>query len=133
MRTLLVLALATTALVACSPRDDAAPAVSTSESPRNDAVAADANMEATTQTPGANSFTEGQARDRITGAGYTAVGALTQNAEGLWQGMATGPSGQVQVSVDYRGAVTPPGPSSGANADTAATDSESGSAERSSN
>jgi len=56
---------------------------------------------------GANSFTEGQARSAIEGAGYTNVQNLTKDDQGLWRATATGTNGATeQVSVDYRGAVT---------------------------
>lgn len=120
MRSIAMIGVAAALLVGCSPAaestpnaTEAAPGVSPSVegpgSPRNEAVAADGNMNATGQTPGANSFTEGQARERIEAAGYTGVGALTQNAEGLWQGTATRDGAQANVSVDYRGSVTPAG------------------------
>ncbi len=120
MRSIALIGVAAAALVGCSPAaestpnaTESAPAVSPSVeapgAPRNEAVAADGNMNATGQTPGANSFTESQARERIEAAGYTGVGALTQNAEGLWQGSATREGAETRVSVDYRGAVTPAG------------------------
>ncbi len=113
IRTLIVAAAAAALLTACSPKaDDAAdntagPAVSTSEAPRNPAVDTTPTTGETAQTPGANSFTEAQARGAIEGAGYTAVGPLTQNAEGLWQGKGTKGGAEVAVSVDYKGAVSP--------------------------
>lgn len=39
--------------------------------------------------PGANSFTEGQAKSRIEGAGYSDVSGLTKDANGVWIGKAT--------------------------------------------
>lgn len=82
------------------------PAVSSSEEPRNAAVDTTPTTGDAGQTPGANSFTEGQARGAIESAGYTNVGALTQNEQGVWQGAATKDGAQSQVSVDYKGAVT---------------------------
>jgi putative membrane protein len=38
--------------------------------------------------PGANSFTEGQAKSRIEGAGYSDVTALKKDANGVWTGSA---------------------------------------------
>ena len=38
---------------------------------------------------GANSFTEGQAKDRAVAAGLTDVGALTKDGDGIWRGPAT--------------------------------------------
>lgn len=113
-----VLALAATAslLAACGNNAEKAegggdttqgPVISASETPRNDAVDTTPTADGATQTPGANSFTEAQARGAIEGAGYTEVGALTQDAQGVWKGQATKGGAKTQVSVDYKGAVTP--------------------------
>ncbi len=114
-----VMALAATAalLAACGNKAEKAetgqaadttqgPVVSTSETPRNDAVDTTPTADGSTQTPGANSFTEGQARSAIEGAGYTDVGALTQDAQGVWKGQATKGGAKTTVSVDYKGSVT---------------------------
>lgn len=63
-------------------------------------------QDAATLTPGANSFTEAQARSAIEAAGYTGVGALTQDANGVWSGTAAKDGVQTKVSVDYKGAVS---------------------------
>lgn len=52
---------------------------------------------------GANSFTEEQARERITTAGYTGVSALSKDEQGIWRGTATKSGQQYQVALDYRG------------------------------
>jgi hypothetical protein len=85
---------------------DAGGAVSPPSSPQNDAINADANKTEATQTPGSNSFTEGQAKGHIENAGYTDVSGLTKTAEGLWTGSAKKGGKTVQVSVDFKGAVT---------------------------
>ncbi len=82
------------------------PVVSASETPRNPAVDTTPTTGDNGQTPGANSFTEAQARSAIERNGYTGVSALTQNEQGLWQGRATQGGRERAVSVDYRGAVT---------------------------
>lgn len=56
--------------------------------------------------PGANSFTEGQARSRIEGAGFSAVTGLHKDDQGIWRGRATRGGQQVDVSLDYQGNVT---------------------------
>jgi putative membrane protein len=56
--------------------------------------------------PGANSFTEGQAKSRIEGAGYSDVGALTKDANGVWTGTAKKGGQSVTVKVDFQGNVT---------------------------
>lgn len=78
------------------------PVVSPSEAPRNSAIG-DANT--STLTPGANSFTEGQARAAIEGQGFTDIGPLTQDSEGIWSATATKNGNSTTVSVDYKGTV----------------------------
>jgi opacity protein-like surface antigen len=56
--------------------------------------------------PGANSFTEGQAKSRLEANGYSQVGTLTKDDNGVWKGSATHSGAQVTVSVDYRGNIT---------------------------
>ena len=56
---------------------------------------------------GANSFTEGQARSRLEGHGYTNVGGLKKDGKGVWRGSATKGGKKVNVSVDFQGNVTP--------------------------
>ncbi len=55
--------------------------------------------------PGANSFTEEQAKKRIADAGFTGVSALTKDDKGVWRGSATKDGKTVQVAVDYQGNV----------------------------
>ena len=56
--------------------------------------------------PGANSFTEDQARSRLERMGYSSVGELRKDDQGIWRGRAVYGGQQVSVSVDYRGAIT---------------------------
>ncbi|MEN5083056.1 PepSY domain-containing protein [Bosea sp. TWI1241] len=56
--------------------------------------------------PGANSFTEGQAKSRLEANGYANVGALKKDDNGVWRGTATHSGAQVNVSIDYRGNIT---------------------------
>lgn len=77
------------------------PVVSPSEAPRNSALGDNAS----TLTPGANSFTEGQARAAIEGQGFTNIGPLTQDNEGIWSATATKNGNTTTVSVDYKGTV----------------------------
>ncbi|WP_309643400.1 hypothetical protein [Phenylobacterium sp.] len=111
---MLSVATAATLLAACGDKpatttteaEAVAPAVSPAEAPGNTAVDATPMTDAAAPTPGANSFTEAQARSAIEGAGYTGVGALTQNADGIWQAKATKSGAETTVSVDYKGVVT---------------------------
>lgn len=85
---------------------DAGGALSPPGSPQNNPVNSDANKGDPTQTPGSNSFTEEQARGHIEKAGYQNVSALTKSADGLWTGTAQKDGKSVQVSVDFKGAVS---------------------------
>lgn len=55
--------------------------------------------------PGANSFTEGQAKDRAAAQGIMPTGAFAKDKEGIWRGQATQDGKPVQVAVDYKGNV----------------------------
>lgn len=54
---------------------------------------------------GANSFTEGQAKDWVLAAGYSDVSALTKDDKGIWRGTASKDGKSVNVAVDYKGNV----------------------------
>lgn len=64
-------------------------------------------VDAAAPLPGANSFTETQARERLEKAGYSGVNDLKKDDQGIWRGSASRNGGTVTVSVDYRGNVTP--------------------------
>ena len=68
--------------------------------------APNAPADANAPLPGANSFTEGQAKSRLEANGYSNVGALKKDDNGVWKGTATHTGAQVTVSVDYRGNIT---------------------------
>nr|WP_069883034.1 PepSY domain-containing protein [Bosea sp. BIWAKO-01] len=65
-----------------------------------------APADANAPLPGANSFTEGQAKSRLEANGYTAVSELKKDDNGVWKGRATHDGQPVNVSVDYRGNIT---------------------------
>ena len=54
---------------------------------------------------GANSFTEGQAKDRALARGFTAVSDLKKDGDGIWRGSAMWDGKSTQVAVDYKGNV----------------------------
>ena len=56
---------------------------------------------------GANSFTEGQAKDRAVAQGLMSVGALKKDDDGIWRGPAMQDGKSVQVAVDFKGNVVP--------------------------
>jgi hypothetical protein len=64
-----------------------------------------AEVEAGAPLPGANSFTEGQAKDRAIGAGFTNVSALKKDDKGVWRGTASDGTKSVSIAVDYKGNV----------------------------
>ncbi|MDW6026623.1 DUF4142 domain-containing protein [Mesorhizobium sp. BAC0120] len=70
------------------------PAVSTSDT-KNPAA----------PVPGANSFTEDQAKSRIQDAGFSDVSKLTKDDKGIWRGQATKDGKSTTVSLDYQGNV----------------------------
>ena len=55
--------------------------------------------------PGANSFTEEQAKDRVAKAGFASVSAMKKDDQGIWRGTAQKSGATVNVAVDYRGNV----------------------------
>jgi hypothetical protein len=48
-------------------------------------------------------FTEGQAKSRIEAHGFTGVGRLKKDSDGVWRGTATQSGKSVKVSVDFQG------------------------------
>jgi hypothetical protein len=54
---------------------------------------------------GANSFTEGQAKDRAIANGLTSVADLKKDGDGIWRGSAMQDGKSVKVAVDYKGNV----------------------------
>ncbi len=54
---------------------------------------------------GANSFTEGQAKDRALAHGFGNVSEMKKDDNGVWRGSAMQDGKQVQVAVDYKGNV----------------------------
>ena len=53
--------------------------------------------------PGANSFTESQAKVRIEQLGYSNVTGLAKDSEGVWRGTATKDGRSQNVAIDFRG------------------------------
>lgn len=74
------------------------PAVTTDEGTRRAAA----------PVPGANSFTEGQARSRIEAAGFTDVTGLAKDDQGIWRGQAMHNGQRAPVALDFQGNVTSP-------------------------
>src|SRR3954452_9792837 len=75
--------------------------------PQNSAVNTNdsSNRVAAGPVKGSNSFTEGEARSRIEKQGFTNVGALKKDDDGIWRGAGTRNGQQVAVALDYQGNV----------------------------
>jgi hypothetical protein len=54
---------------------------------------------------GRNSFTEGQAKSKIEGSGYSNVTDLKKDDNGIWRGKASKNGAVSPVSVDFQGNV----------------------------
>jgi hypothetical protein len=63
-------------------------------------------MAGTGAVPGANSFTEAQARRRLEQNGYSQVSSLSKGKDGIWRGTATKNGASGQVSIDYKGDIS---------------------------
>ena len=55
---------------------------------------------------GANSFSEDQARGRLTKAGYRSISRLAKDKDGVWRGTASRGAKKVHVGLDYKGNVS---------------------------
>jgi hypothetical protein len=88
------------------PNATVAPPNTTTNQPHNPAVAATSNANDTTAPAnGSNSFTAGQAKDRIAARGYTNVSDLKKDNDGVWRGTAQHSGSDVKVWLDYKGNV----------------------------
>ena len=83
----------------------AASAQSTQAGSDNPAIKDSAPRSVPSPAQGESSFTEAQARDRLTKAGYSGVTTLTKQ-DGSWHGMAMKNGKQVSVALDYKGNIT---------------------------
>lgn len=98
--------LIATAVIAFSATSTFAQTATPTPNPDGDTPAvATPDQNATAPVEGANSFTEGQAKDRIVEAGYADVTELKLDDKGVWQGKATKDGKAVMVSLDYQGNV----------------------------
>ena len=59
-----------------------------------------------TPQPGANSFTQGEAKSRMEKAGYTNVDGLAKDDQGIWRGTASKNGKTVKISLDYKGNIS---------------------------
>ena len=54
---------------------------------------------------GANSFTEGQAKDRAMARGFMNAAQLSKDSDGIWRGTAQLDGKTVKIAIDYKGNV----------------------------
>ena len=83
----------------------AALAVSTSAFAQTPAVKSPSATNPAAPVPGANSFTEGQAKSKIEANGYTNISGLKKDDHGVWIGSATKGGQKVNVKLDFQGNV----------------------------
>jgi hypothetical protein len=69
------------------------------------AVATPDTKKPTAPVEGANSFTEGQAKERIEKAGYTEVKDLKKDDKGIWMAAGMKDGKAVMIALDYQGNV----------------------------
>ncbi len=72
--------------------------------PNNNAINSD-QKNSDRPVAGRNSFTEGQAKSKIEDAGYSNVGELKKDDNGVWRGKASKGGSGTNVSVDFQGNV----------------------------
>lgn len=111
LRATIAIAATTVLLAACSNSEGEVPiegpAVSSAEAPMNPAIDTRDTTRQDSLTPGANSFTEGQAREAMEKQGYAISGPLTQGENGIWTAQASlAGAPATTVSVDYKGVVS---------------------------
>jgi hypothetical protein len=73
--------------------------------PNNNAVNTAGQNNSDAPVAGRNSFTEGQAKSKIEGAGYTNVTELKKDDNGVWRGRASKGGSATSVSLDFQGNV----------------------------
>ncbi|PTE07022.1 DUF4142 domain-containing protein [Mesorhizobium helmanticense] len=78
---------------------------SASTKPATPAVATSDTANPSAPVPGANSFTEAQAKGRIQDAGFSDVSTLTKDDQGIWRGQAKKDGKDTAVALDYQGNV----------------------------
>lgn len=83
-----------------------APVVSGTHSATNNAVNTGSQNNSGAPVPGANSFTRGEATNRIQKAGFGRVSDLALDRQGIWRGKAVKNGHPVTVAMDYQGNVT---------------------------
>jgi opacity protein-like surface antigen len=99
----LLIALAAVSVIGTAYAQEAA---KPSTDPQTPAVATPDTQNPAAPVAGANSFTEGQAKERIEAKGYTDVSALTKGEDGVWTGTAMKSGKSFEVKLDFQGNIT---------------------------
>jgi negative regulator of sigma E activity len=73
--------------------------------PQNPAMQTQPGNNSDMPVKGANSFTSSQAKSRLAAKGFTHIGTLRKDNNGVWRGTALKDGVRVPVSVDYQGNV----------------------------
>ena len=73
--------------------------------PGNNAINSSGQNNSSAPVAGHNSFTEGQAKSKIEGAGFSNVTDLKKDDNGIWRGKASKAGASSSVSVDFQGNV----------------------------
>ncbi len=75
------------------------------QGPGNNAINTKSTNNPGAPVAGANSFTEGQAKSRLESNGFSNVGELKKDDNGVWRGKAMKDGKSVDVSLDFQGNV----------------------------
>jgi hypothetical protein len=84
----------------------ALPTLAYAQTSHNPALTDPAARTTRVASSGRNSFTQDQAKGRIAKAGFSQVGKLVKDPNGIWQGHAMKDGKPVAVALDYKGDVT---------------------------
>ena len=104
MKNLSAIAIAVSALLFAGAASAQSPPAASG--PNNNAVNSSDQKNSARPVAGANSFTEGQAKDRAIGhGGVDAVTGFKKDDDGIWRGTGTQAGKTVEIAVDYKGNV----------------------------
>ena len=73
--------------------------------PNNNAINSSDQNNSDKPVAGRNSFTEGQAKSKIEDAGYSNIGELKKDDNGIWRGTASKDGKSTPIALDYQGNV----------------------------
>lgn len=97
---------ATVSMASAGFAEGASGTPSANANPNMPAVVTNETPAAIEPAAGRNSFTEAQARERLMQNGYTNIGTLRADSNGVWRGTARMKNSSLKVAVDYQGNVT---------------------------